>query len=94
MSNPFLHKSPRTPDIGVCLCSAGVVLDFVAQDEAGAGVAGCGGVELIAEGGEGPGAAGRGQRVEADGEGAVAGDDVAAGAQGLADEGVPVTIEP
>ena len=37
-----------------------VVLDLVAQDELGAGVAGRGGGELVAEGGERPGSPGRG----------------------------------
>src|SRR5271157_4165405 len=78
----------RTPDIGDRLCSARVVFDLVAQGELGAGVAGGGGVELVAQGGEGAGSAGRGQRVEPDGQGGAAGDDVAAGGKGFADQGV------
>ena len=51
--------------------------DLVAQDEIGARVAGLGLVELVAEGGQGLGAPGRGERVETDEQFAVAGDDVA-----------------
>jgi hypothetical protein len=40
--------------------------DLVAQDEAGAGIAGVGGGELLAEGGKCLGAPGRGERVEPD----------------------------
>jgi hypothetical protein len=65
-----------------------VVLDLVAQGQLGARVAGRGGVELLAEREEGAGTARRGERVEADGEGAVAGDDVAAGGECFADQGV------
>jgi hypothetical protein len=43
-----------------------VGLDFVAQDESSAGVVGLGLAELIAERGEGLGAAWGGERVEAD----------------------------
>src|SRR5208337_1027429 len=80
---------PRTPDIGDGLCG---VFDLVAEGELGAGVSGEAGVELVAEGGDGAGAAGRGQRVEPDGEGAGAGDDVAAGAEGFADQGVRFVV--
>src|SRR5512135_1617102 len=69
---------PRTPDIGDRLCSARVVFDLVVQDELGAGVAGLGRVELGAEGGDGAGSARGGERVEPDGQGFAAGDDVAA----------------
>src|SRR6266851_5410476 len=54
----------------------------------GSGVAGSGGAELLAEGGQGAGAAGCGQRVQADVQGGAADGDVAAGVQGFADEGV------
>ena len=43
-----------------------MVLDFVAQDEIGAGVAGADGTEVVAERGEGLGAPGGGERVEPD----------------------------
>ena len=62
--------------------------DFVAQDEIGAGVAACGLVELVAEGGECLGSPGRGERVELDEQLAGAGPDVAGGGEGFADEGV------
>ena len=62
--------------------------DLVAQDEIGAGVAACGLVELVAEGGECLGSPGGGERVEADEQFAVTGMDVAGGGEGLADEGV------
>jgi len=62
------------PAAASLLCSRCVVLDFVAHDELGAGVAGLGGVELGAEGSEG--AAECGQRAEPDGEGSITGDDV------------------
>jgi len=64
-----------------------VFFDFVAQGERGAGVAGLGGVELVAERSEGAGAPGRGERVEPHVQDAVAWDDVAAGGEGFADEG-------
>src|SRR5260370_25722335 len=87
-SPPLSFLDTRTPDIERDdLCSAGVVFDLVAQDEAGAGVAGAGGVELIAQGGEGSGAPGRGERVEPHSQDAVAGGDVAAGGGGFADHG-------
>src|SRR6266849_2895000 len=54
----------------------------------GSGVAGSGGAELLAESGQGAGAAGCGQRVQADVQGGAADGDVAAGVQGFADEGV------
>src|SRR5271165_5300560 len=54
----------------------------------GSGVAGSGGAELFAEGGQGAGAAGCGQRVQADVQDAAADGDVAAGVQGFADQGV------
>ena len=66
--------------------------DFVPQGEAGAGVLGGGGGELLAEGGEGAGAAGRGERVQPDGEAGGAGDDVAAGGEGFADQGVRLVV--
>jgi hypothetical protein len=47
--------------------------DFVAQDEFGAGVAGADGGELVAERGQGLGAARRGERVEPDEQLTVAG---------------------
>ena len=62
--------------------------DFVVQGERGAGVAGSGGAELLAERSEGAGVPGCGEGVEADVQDAVAGDDVAAGGEGFADEGV------
>jgi hypothetical protein len=65
-----------------------VWLDLVAQDEVGAGVAGLGLAELLAERGEGLGAPRRGERVEPDEQLAVAGDDVAGDGEGFADEGV------
>ena len=66
-----------------------VGLDLVAQDEVGAGIAGAsGGVELVAECGQGLGAAGRGERVEPDEQLAGAGVDVAGGGEGLADQRV------
>jgi uncharacterized spore protein YtfJ len=52
-----------------------VGFDLVAQDEVGAGVAGAGGGELVAERGQGLGAAGCGERVEPDDRLAVVGDD-------------------
>lgn len=64
-----------------------MVFDLVAQDQVGAGVAGPGLADLVAEGGEGLGSPGRGERVEADEQFAVAGDDVAGDDQGFADEG-------
>ncbi len=63
-------------------------LDLVAQDEICAGVAGLGGVELVAEGGEGAAAPWRGERLEPDAQDAVAGLDVACAGEGLADGGV------
>jgi hypothetical protein len=60
-----------------------VVLDLVSQDELGSGVAGPGLGELVAEGGEGAGAAGCGEGVEADEQLAVSGDDVAGSDQCL-----------
>ena len=57
LARSALPPSHRAPDIGDRLCSAGVVFDLVAQDEAGAGVPGLGGVELGAEGGDGAGVA-------------------------------------
>jgi hypothetical protein len=50
-----------------------VGFDLVAQDETGSGVAGAGRVEELAEAGEGLGAAGGGEQVEADAEDARAG---------------------
>ena len=47
--------------------------DLVAQDEVGAGIAGADSGELVAERGQGLGAAGRGERVEPDEQFAVAG---------------------
>ena len=61
-------------------------LDVVAQDEPGAGVAGAGLAELAAEGGQGLGAPRGAERVEADEQFAVTGDDVAGGDEGFADE--------
>jgi hypothetical protein len=61
---------------------------FVAQDEVCCGVAGPGLVELVAEGCERVGAPWRGEGVEADEQFTVAGDDVAGGEQGFADQGV------
>jgi hypothetical protein len=55
--------------------------DLVAEDEAGAGIAGAGGGELVAERGEGLGAPGRGERVEPDEQFAGAGDDAAGGGE-------------
>lgn len=59
--------------------------DLVVQDEVGAGVAGAGGVELVAEGGQGAGAPRCGQRFEPHVQGALAGLDVAGGGEGLTD---------
>ena len=58
------------------------------EDEAGAGVAGLGLTELIAERCEGLGPAGGGERVEPDEQLAGAGDDVAGAGECFADEGV------
>ena len=63
-----------------------MLFDLVAQDKAGAGVAGLGLVELVAEGGEGVGSPGRGERVEADEQFAVAGLDVAGNTECFADD--------
>ena len=60
--------------------------DFVAQDEAGAGIAGDGVGELVAERGEGLGAPGCGERVEPDDQFAVTRADVAGGDEGFADQ--------
>jgi hypothetical protein len=60
--------------------------DLIAQGEIGAGIAGLGLVELVAEGGEGLGAPGRGERVEPDEQLAGSGDDVAGCGEGLADQ--------
>src|SRR5260221_4300763 len=69
-------------------CSAVVFFDLVLQGEPGAGVAGFGGVELLAERGQGACAAGGGGRVGPDVRDAAWGGDVAAGGQGFAGEGV------
>ena len=58
------------------------------QEEIGARIAGLGLVELVAEGGQCLGAARGGERVEPDEQLAVAGDDIAGGGEGFADEGV------
>ena len=55
--------------------------DLVAQGEIGAGIAGPGLAELVAEGGQGLGPAGRGERVEPDEQLAVTGADVAGGGE-------------
>ena len=65
-----------------------MVLDFVAEREIGAGVAGADGGELAAERGQGLGAPRGGERVEADEQLAGAGADVAGGGKGFADERV------
>ena len=70
------------------MCRGWVGFDLVAQDEIGAGVAGAGGGELVAEGGQGCGPPGRGERVEPDEQFAVAGADVAGDGQCLADQRV------
>lgn len=62
--------------------------DLVTQDEVGAGVAAWGLVELVAEGVECLGAPWGGERVEADEQFAVAGDDVAGGGESFADQRV------
>ena len=62
--------------------------DFVAQDEPGAGVAGVGPGELVAERGEGWVRRGGGERVKPDEQFAVAGGDVAGAGEGFTDEGV------
>jgi hypothetical protein len=54
----------QTPDMGDRLCRARVGFDLVAQD--GAGIAGAGGGEVVAECVQGLGAPGRGERVEPD----------------------------
>src|SRR6266851_1935729 len=69
-------------------CKAWVGFGFVTQEEVCSGVAGLGLVEQVAEGGERAGAPWRGEGVEADEHLAVAGDDVAGGEQGFADQGV------
>ena len=66
--------------------------DLVTQDEIGAGIAGLGLVELVAEGGEGLGLPGRGERVEPDEQLAVTGDDVAGDGERFADEGVGLVV--
>ena len=68
--------------------------DLVGQDEVGAGIAGAGGGELVAERSQGLGAAGRGERVEPDDQLAVAGDDVAGGGEGFADQRVCLVAGP
>jgi hypothetical protein len=65
-----------------------VGFDFVAQDEIGARVAGLGLVELVAEGGQGLGPPGRGERVEPDEQLAVTRAEVAGRYEGFADDGV------
>src|ERR1700678_4424590 len=60
--------------------------DLVAQDEAGAGITGAGGGELVAEPGEGLRAAGRAKRVEPDEQLAVTGADITGGGECLADQ--------
>ena len=62
--------------------------DLVTKDEVGAGGVAWGLVELVAKGGECLGAPWGGERVEADEQFAVAGDDVAGAREGFADEGV------
>lgn len=61
-------------------------LDFEAQDQIGSGAAGLGLVELVAEAAMAWGSPGCGERVEADEQFAVAGDDVTGGGEGFADE--------
>ena len=68
--------------------------DIVAEDEIGAGVAGAGGGELVAEGGSGLGAPGCGERVEPDDQFTGAGPDVAGDSQCLADHGVGLVAGP
>jgi hypothetical protein len=78
----------RTPDIGRWFIQDLGGFDLVAQDETGAGIAGLGLVELVAEGGQGLGAPGRGEGVEPDQQFAIAGMDVAGGGERLADQRV------
>ena len=63
-------------------------LDVVAQDEIGAGVAGAGGGELVAEGGQGLSPPGGGERVQPDEQFAGSEVDIAGGGEGFADKGV------
>ena len=88
------HSSPGLLTWGDHLCSAAVFIDLVAQDELGAGLAGRGGVELLAERGECMGAPGCGQRVELDMQDAGAWDDVAAGGQCFADASAGLASSP
>jgi hypothetical protein len=70
------------------LCRGSAGFDLVSEDEAGAGIAGASGGELVAEGGQGLGAPRRGERVEPDEQLAVTGLDVAGAGEGFADQGV------
>lgn len=69
-----------------------MLFDFVAQDELDAGVAGGGEVAVALSWSQRAASArvrrGADSGAEPDGQGAVAGDDVAAGGEGFADEGV------
>ncbi len=60
--------------------------DLVAEDKVGAGIAGAGGGELVAQRGQGLGAPGSGQRVEPDEQDARSGMDVAGGGEGVGPE--------
>ena len=68
-------------------CRVGMALDFEAQDEIGAGLAGSSGGELV-KARRWPGGDGGGERVEPDRQVAGAWVDVARGGEGIADEGV------
>src|SRR4029077_20516268 len=80
--------SPGLWTYGKRSCRIGVVLDFVAENEIGAGVAGADGGELVQSAASGLGARRGGERVEPDEQLAWAGADVAGGGRGFADERV------
>jgi hypothetical protein len=72
---------------------SGAGFDLVAQDEVGAGVAGLGGGQVFTQFGDGGGGAHGGQGVEAHGQDAVlAGVDVSAAGEHLADQGVAFVV--
>src|SRR5258706_11208892 len=89
---PMIDHSPsRAPGLLTWRCGsckAWVGFGFVTQDEVCSGVASLWLVEQVAEGSERVGGPWRGEGVEADEQPAVAGDDVAGGRQGFADQGV------
>ena len=69
-----------------------ICLDLVAQGEVGAGVSGPDAGQVLAELADRGGGSAGGERVEADGEGVVVGDDVSGLLQGLADQGVGFVV--